>query len=127
MLLTARLFQHPMPRHARSQNAFASQRNQVSLRCWRHRRDGSDFCEYHQDRPNFCEALKEFFRECTGGRVTEEAFNSWEKRRFPKAALEFGPIYNFDHWISKKAAMCGVEIHDGQVCSKGQGGEGAAT
>ena len=93
--------------------------------CWNYRTDGSDFCENHQDRPNFCQALKEFFRECMGGPITEEAFNSWEKRRFPNAALEFVPIYSFPDWISKKAVVCGFET-EGQTCeAKSAGGASA--
>ena len=57
-----------------------------------------------------------------GRPITEEAFNSWEKRRFPNAALEFGPIYNFDYWISRKAAMCGVEITTARFAAKPKAG-----
>ena len=93
-------------------------------RCRNYRKEGSDFCDKHQDRPDFCLALQEFFRECMGGPITEEAFNSWEKRRFPKATQDFGPIHNFPGWASKKAVVCGFEI-EGQTC-KAQSAGGAS-
>ena len=80
----------------------------LGARCWNHREDGSDFCATNQGRPNFCLALKDFFRERSGKLVTEEDFRAWENARFPKAAQEFGPIYNFPDWISKKAVVCGA-------------------
>ena len=92
--------------------------------CRNYREDGSDFCAKHQDRPNFCLALKDFFRERTGKLVTEEDFRAWENARFPKAAQEFNPVYNFPDWISNRAVVCGFEI-EGQTC-KAQSAGGAA-
>jgi hypothetical protein len=97
----------------------------LGARCRTYREDGSDFCAQHQERPNFCLALKDFFRECMGGPIiTEAALNSWDKRRFPNAAPAVGPIYNFPGWISKKAVMCGFEI-EGHTC-KAQSAGGAS-
>ena len=58
----------------------------LDARCWQHRRDGSDFCEYHQHRPNLYLALTDFFREWEGRIITEKEFSAWEKARFPNAA-----------------------------------------
>ena len=77
--------------------------------CRNYRRGGSDFCEFHQDRPNLNLALREFFADRMGELVTEDALRAWDKSRFRDAARALD-IYDFSRYITRAAKSCGFAI-----------------
>ena len=75
-------------------------------RCRNYRRGSPDFCEFHQDRPNFCLALTEFFAEREGELLTEDALRAWDRSRFPDAVQALA-VYDFSRYTTRAAKNCG--------------------
>ena len=80
-----------------------------SQRCSCRKVQGSEFCVYHQDRPNFAIRIGEYFeeRKQAATPVTEESFYSWVKRAFPHAKHDFSPIHDFPKFMASKAGSRG--------------------
>ncbi len=78
-------------------------------RCRKYRRGSSDFCEFHQDRPNFCLALTKFFAEREGELLTEDALRAWDRSRFPDAVQALD-VYDFQRYIAGRAKACGFQL-----------------
>ena len=68
-----------------------------------------DFCEFHQDRPNFCLALTKFFAEREGELLTEDALRAWDRSRFPDAVQALD-VYDFQRYIAGRAKACGFQL-----------------
>lgn len=83
-----------------------------SKQCSRRKLQGSDFCAYHQDRPNFATRIDEFFKECeqSAAPVTEQGFYSWVGVTFPFAKQAFSPIDDFPKFINCKAKSAGYSV-----------------
>ena len=83
--------------------------DEPDARCRHYRRGSSAFCDFHQDRPNFCLALKGFFAEHAGKLVTEDALRAWDRSRFPGADREL-TVYDFPRYITRAAQNCGFAV-----------------
>ena len=76
------------------------------MRCRNYRGGSSDFCEFHQDRPDFCLALKGFFADREGELLTEDALRAWDRSRFPDAVQALA-VYDFSRYTTRAAKNCG--------------------
>ena len=75
-------------------------------RCWNKRvREGSRFCDAHQDFPNFSVLTREWIKKCqdVGSPLLEVDFMAYVRAAYPHATYELPQIYDFQKFVASFA------------------------